>query len=165
MPGIAVSIFHYLRSRAIVSPASKVQSTARIQFGRGTVVKAYVIVQTAGGEIRFGRECALSNFDHFSTGEGDVIVGDFVRFAPNCTIVGGSKAVADRNRRIIDQPETRPNGITIGDDVLIGAGSVILPNSQIGSGAVVGAGSVVQGKIPEYAIVAGSPARIIGERK
>jgi acetyltransferase-like isoleucine patch superfamily enzyme len=129
------------------------------------VVKAYVVVQTAGGSIRFGRECALSGFDHFSTGEGDIIVGDFVRFAPNCTIVGGSKAVADRSRRIIDQPETQPNGITIGDDVLIGAGSIVLPNSHIGCGAVIGAGSVVQGDIPEYAIVAGSPARVIGERK
>lgn len=164
VPGVAISVFHYLRSRALVSPASKVQATTRIRFGRGTVVKAYVVVQTAGGRIEFGRECALSSFDHFSTGEGDVIIGDYVRFAPNCTIVGGSKAVADRNRRIIDHPETRPNGITIGDDVLVGAGSVILPNSQIGRGAVIGAGSVVQGNVADYTIVAGSPARVIGER-
>ncbi len=138
--------------------------TRRITFGPRTVVKPYVVVQTTGGTIKFGRECALSSFSHFSTGEGDIIVGDYVRFAPNCTIVGGTKDIARRDRRIIDQPELRPNGIRIGDDVLIGAGSVILPAASIGRGAVIGAGSVVQGIIPEYTIAAGSPARIIGER-
>jgi acetyltransferase-like isoleucine patch superfamily enzyme len=165
VPGFVISAYHYSKSRAIVSPSARVQATSWIQFGRGTVVKAFVIVQTTGGAIRFGRECALSSFDHFSTGEGDVIVGDYVRFAPNCTIVGGTKEVARRDMRIIDQPELRPNGITIGDDVLIGAGSVILPATEIGRGAVIGAGSVAQGTIPEYAIVAGSPAKIIGRRQ
>lgn len=138
--------------------------TRRIQFGAGTVVKPFVIVQTTGGSIRFGRECALSSFNHFSTGEGNVTVGNYVRFAPNCTIVGGTKDVARRDLRIIDQPELRPNGISIADDVLIGAGSVILPDTEIGRGAVIGAGSVVQGSIPDYAIAAGSPAKVIGQR-
>ena len=165
VPGFVISAYHYLKSHAIVSPSARVQMSRRIQFGHGTVVKPFVIVQTTGGTIRFGRECALSSFDHFSTGEGDVIVGDYVRFAPNCTIVGGTKEVSRRDMRIIDQPELRPNGISIADDVLIGAGSVILPATEIGRGTVIGAGSVVQGKIPEFAIAAGSPAKIIGQRR
>jgi len=164
VPGFVISAYHYLKSHAIVSPSARVQMTRRIQFGARTVVKPFVIVQTTGGSIHFGRECALSSFDHFSTGEGDVIVGDYVRFAPNCTIVGGTKEIASRDTRIIDQPELHPNGISIGDDVLIGAGSVILPATDIGCGAVIGAGSVVQGTIPEYSIAAGRPAKIIGER-
>ena len=164
VPCFVVSIFHYLRSRARVSLSARVQSTSRIRFGARTVVKRWVIVQTTGGTIRFGRECALSSFDHFSTGEGDIIVGDYVRFAPNCTIVGGTKSVARADLRIVDQPELRPNGITIGDDVLIGANSVILPATEIGRGAVIGAGSVVQGIIPEFAIAVGSPAKVVGQR-
>lgn len=165
MPGLAVSAYHFFRSRALISASARVQLTSRVRFGRGTVVKAFVVVQTVGGRVEFGRQCALSSFDHFSTGEGDILVGDFVRFGPNCTIVGGTKSVAERGRRIVDQPEVRPNGVTIGEDVLVGAGSVILPATTIGRGAVIGAGSVVQGTVPEYAIVAGSPARVIGERK
>lgn len=164
MPSFVVSLSHYLRSRAVVSWSARVQSTRRIRFGAGTVVKRWVIVQTTGGSIRFGRECALSSFDHFSTGEGDIIVGDYVRFAPNCTIVGGTKNVFRADIRIVDQPELRPNGITIGDDVLIGANAVILPATEIGRGAVIAAGSVVQGKIPEFAIAAGSPAKVVGHR-
>lgn len=138
--------------------------TRCVQFGPGTVVQPFVVVQTTGGSIRFGRECGLSSFDHFSTGEGDVTVGDYVRFAPNCTIVGGTKEVASRGTRIIDQPESRPNGVSIGDDALIGAGSVLLPGAEIGRGAVIGAGSVVQGTIPEFAIAVGRPAKVVGER-
>jgi acetyltransferase-like isoleucine patch superfamily enzyme len=164
VPGFVMSLYHYFKTGARVSPSARIQLSSKIRFGDKTVVKPYVIVQTTGGEMRFGRECALSSFSHFSTGAGDVIIGDYVRIAPNCTIVGGTKATARRDMRIIDQPEVTPNGIVIGDDVLIGANSVILPAVRIGTGAVIGAGSVVQGTIPEYAIAVGAPAKVIGHR-
>ena len=145
--------------------SAKVQFAKNVTFGRRCVVKSYAVIQSSGGNVSFGSECAISSFDHFSTGEGDIVVGNAVRFAPNCTIVGGTKQVSDRNKRIVDQAEVRPNGITIGDDVLVGAGAVILPASKIGRGVVIGAGSVVNGDIPDYAIVAGMPAKIIGYRE
>jgi acetyltransferase-like isoleucine patch superfamily enzyme len=98
-------------------------------------------------------------------GSGDFIAGDYVRIAPNCTLVGVTKEVRARDVLIKDQPESSKSGVVIGDDVLIGAGAVVLPGSRIGRGAVVGAGSVVSGTVPEYAIVAGVPARIIGYRE
>ena len=165
VPSFVVSAYHFFRSRALISWSARVQFSKRITFGRRCVVKPFAVIQSSGGTVSFGLECAISSFDHFSTGEGDIVVGDHVRFAPNCTIVGGTKQVSDRNKLIVDQPEVRPNGIIIGDDVLIGAGSVILPASKIGRGTVVGAGSVVNGDIPEYAIVAGAPAKIIGYRE
>ena len=165
VPGFAMSLYHYFKAGARISPSARVQLTSKIRFGKKTVVKAFVIVQTSGGEMRFGRDCALSSFSHFSTGAGDVIVGDYVRIAPNCTIVGGTKSTARRDVKILDQPEVEPNGITIGDDVLIGANSVILPAARIGTGAVIGAGSVVQGSIPEYAVAVGAPARVIDQRR
>jgi acetyltransferase-like isoleucine patch superfamily enzyme len=160
-----MSLYHFIKSRAHISPSARVQLTSKISFGRNTVVKPFVIVNTSGGDMRFGRECALSSFSHFSTGAGDVIIGDYVRIAPNCTIVGGTKSTARRDVKIVDQPELEPNGITIGNDVLIGANCVILPAAHVGTGAVIGAGSVVQGNIPEYAIAVGAPARVIGQRK
>jgi len=54
--------------------------------------------------------------------------------------------------------------IIIGNDVWIGAHAVILSGSIIGDGAIIGANAVVTGAIPEYAIVAGSPARVIKYR-
>ena len=53
----------------------------------------------------------------------------------------------------------------IGNDVWVGANSVILPGVKIGTGAIVGAGSVVTKDVPEYAIVVGNPARILKYRE
>lgn len=165
MPAFFVSAYHFFRSRAFVSWSARVQFSSNITFGERTVVKPFAVIQSSGGAVTFGLECAISSFDHFSTGQGDIVVGNHVRFAPNCTIVGGTKQVGDRSKLIVEQPEVYPNGVIIADDVLIGAGSVILPATRIGRGAVIGAGSVVTGDIPDFAIVAGAPAKIIGHRE
>jgi virginiamycin A acetyltransferase len=59
---------------------------------------------------------------------------------------------------------TSKGNIEIGNDVWIGTQCVILSGSKIGDGAVVAANSVVTGEIPAYAIVAGSPAKVIKYR-
>lgn len=164
VPGFVVSLYHYLSSRALVSPSARVQLSSLVSLGEGTVVKAFAVVQSSGGRVQLGRDCALSSFDHISTGAGDVVIGDHVRIAPNCTIVGGTKEIRRRDALIVDQPEAEPRGVLIEDDVLIGANSVILPGSHLRRGVVVGAGSVVQGDIEEYAIVAGAPARVVSHR-
>lgn len=165
VPGFVVSLYHYFRSRALVSPSARVQLSPRIAFGEGTVIKAFAVVQSSGGRVSLGKGCALSSFDHISTGAGDVIIGDHVRIAPNCTLVGGTKEIRRAEVLIVNQPEADPKGIIIDDDVLIGANTVILPGTHLHKGSVVGAGSVVQGEVDEYAIVAGTPARIVGHRE
>jgi acetyltransferase-like isoleucine patch superfamily enzyme len=55
--------------------------------------------------------------------------------------------------------------VIIEDDIWIGAHSVIMGNVRLKKGAVVAAGAVVTGDVPEYKIVGGTPARIIGDRK
>ncbi|TPI19557.1 CatB-related O-acetyltransferase [Mesorhizobium sp. B4-1-1] len=71
--------------------------------------------------------------------------------------------------RLLKQPEPianggKPAGITVGNDVWIGNGAMILPGVEIGDGAIVGAGAVITKKVPPYAIVGGSPATLIRYR-
>lgn len=54
--------------------------------------------------------------------------------------------------------------VEIGDYVFIGPRVIILPGVKIGTGAVVAAGAVVTGDVPEFAIVGGVPAKVIGDR-
>lgn len=53
------------------------------------------------------------------------------------------------------------NGIVIGNDVWIGMGAFIMPNVKIGNGAIIAANSVVTRDVPDYAVVVGSPAKVI----
>jgi acetyltransferase-like isoleucine patch superfamily enzyme len=55
-------------------------------------------------------------------------------------------------------------GVTVGDGAALGAGAVLVAGVTIGEGALVGAGSVVTRSVPPGAVVAGNPARPVGER-
>jgi len=164
VPSIIASLYFSVRYWCSVSPKARVQLTRNISFGRGTVVKPYAIIQTGTGHVRIGKNCAISSFNHISTGEADVVFGDYVRIGPHVTILGGERNVRRRDTLIIEQGYTH-TGVTIGNDVLIGAGAVILNSCKIGAGAVIGAGSVVTKDVPEYTIATGNPAKPIGERQ
>ena len=72
--------------------------------------------------------------------------------------------IEDPDRTMWDQGQTGGR-IVIGDDVWIGASAVIVPNVTVGSHVVIAAGAVVTRDVPDYAIVAGVPARVIGDRR
>lgn len=163
VPSFVVSLVLLVRDRALVSARTRVQLSGRIRFGRGSVVKSYAVVQTSGGRIRFGRKCAIGSFNHIAAGQADVVAGDHVRLGPHVTIVGTTREYRRKDRRIVEQGYA-DRGIRIGDDVLIGAGAVLVDGCVIGEGAVVGVGSVVTGKVPPYAVVFGAPAKVISWR-
>jgi acetyltransferase-like isoleucine patch superfamily enzyme len=164
VPSVVKSIYFYLRYRCMVSPQANVQLSSRISFGPGTVVKPYSVLINHTGRIAIGAHCAISSFNHISTGDADLTLGDYVRLGPNVTIMGAGRNVKGRDTLIVDQGHSH-KPTHIGRDVLIGAGAVILAGCSIGAGAVIGAGSVVTGDVPPYAIVAGVPARVIGYRE
>lgn len=164
VPRWCVAIYYSLRFKCLVSLQTRIQLSSRISFGEGTVVKPYVIIQTWNGRISIGRQCAISSFNDITNGNNDVIIGDYVRIGPSVTIIGAYRNFKKRDVLIIEQGSSG-QGVRIGDDVLIGAGSIILPGCVIETGAVIGAGSVVRSNVPPYAIVAGTPAKIIGERE
>lgn len=56
---------------------------------------------------------------------------------------------------------TKIGRVTIGDNVFVGADSVILPGVTVGSNVIIGANSTVTHDVPEGSVVAGSPARVI----
>jgi acetyltransferase-like isoleucine patch superfamily enzyme len=163
IPRFVISLYYFLQYRCLVSTQTRVQLSSRISFGKGTVVKPFAIIQTQTGKVSIGRECAIGSFNHISTGTKDVVLGDYVRLGPGVVIMGGVRHTHKRDTLIIHQGASN-KGVIIGSDVLIGSNATILPGCTIGDGAVIGAGSVVTKDVRSYKIVAGSPARDIGER-
>jgi acetyltransferase-like isoleucine patch superfamily enzyme len=92
----------------------------------------------------------------------DVRVGAHSLLAPGVFITDHTHNSA--RGRLIDQQGLSSAPVVIGSDVWLGARSIVLPGVSIGDGAVVGAGAVVTKDVEPYAIVAGGPARVIGQR-
>lgn len=57
---------------------------------------------------------------------------------------------------------TKVGRVTIGNDVFVGIGCIILPNTTIGNRVIIGAGSVVASDIPDNSVACGSPCRVVG---
>lgn len=55
--------------------------------------------------------------------------------------------------------------VVVGPHAFIGLGAVLMPGAQVGRGAIVGAGAVVRGSVPDYAIVVGNPAQVVGDSR
>jgi len=107
------------------------------------------------------------NAGGYFSGEGGLIIGDYVLIGPNVCILSAGHEYRDIERFIMEQPLTYGR-IQIERDVWIGASSIILPGVKIGQGAVIGAGSVVCKDVPSYAVVVGNPGKVIkyrGHRK
>ena len=94
------------------------------------------------GHISFGKEC---------------IVG------PGVILRSSNHVSSDVNIPIMYQGH-EGGCITIGNNVWIGAGVIILPNVKIGNGVIIGAGSVVTKSFSENKVIGGAPAKLIKER-
>lgn len=122
---------------------SRGKINSKIIIGDNTYIGEYNNIRAAGGTISIGNNCLISQ---------------------HITIVCSNHLIS-KNQLIVKQPWTLENNfVKIEDDVWIGANSVILPGVTISKGVVVAAGSIVTKDIPEYAIVAGNPAKILKYR-
>ena len=92
---------------------------------------------------------------------GEVVIGENCLIAANCQIFDASGHSSQISNRLESQGESKP--ISIGNNVWIGANSIILPGVTIGDGAIIGAGSVVVKSIPSNVIAGGNPAIVIKE--
>lgn len=87
-----------------------------------------------------------------------VIIGDNVMFGPNVQVYTATHPL-DPKERIKGLEFSRP--ISIGDNVWIGGGAIILPGVKIGRNTTIGAGSVVTKDVPENVLAGGNPCKTI----
>ena len=174
LPGKTGSTLRYLFARSIMSEcgrgvrfgqrvtidcASNIKIKNNVTFDNGCELNAcggYLIIES---ECKFNRNVTLN-----------ASVAGQISFGKQC-IVGPGVIFRSSNHisSDIDIPtlyQGHESGcITIGNNVWIGAGAIILPNVKIGDGVVIGAGSVVTKSFASNQIIAGVPAKSIKERQ
>ncbi|MFP2957699.1 sugar O-acetyltransferase [Myxococcus sp. 1LA] len=111
-----------------------------------------------GTNIELG-ERVFFNFNCVVLDVCKVSIGDYTLFGPGVQIYTPMHPLNAELRR----KEEYGKPVTIGSDVWVGGGAIILPGVRIGSRAVIGAGSVVTRDVPDGVFAAGNPCRVIRE--
>ena len=112
-----------------------------------------------GKNLHFGNR-VYANFNLTVVDDGEIFVGDKVMFGPNVTIATANHPIEPSLREDCMQ-YNKP--VHIGENVWVGAGTVIVPGVTIGKNSVIGAGSVVVKDIPENVVAVGNPCRVLRE--
>ena len=150
------------------SPAETEKRAALIkemfaEAGEGCYIEPPFHANWGGKHVRLGNY-VYANFNLTLVDDGNIDIGDNVMFAPNVTVITATHPVL---------PSLREKGlqfnvdVKIWSNVWIGAGAIIMPGITVGENSVVGAGSVVTKDVPPNTVVVGNPARVlreIGER-
>jgi acetyltransferase-like isoleucine patch superfamily enzyme len=147
---ISHSLFHAVHKRACKGIAKGFPLNAvRVSALRAA---GYAV----GRDVYVGTEFHV--VDDLFTNGSRLSIGDRVAIAQRVLVLLSSHA---NNSRVGNHLPPVLGAVTIRDDAWIGAGAVLLPNVTVGEQAVVGAGSIVTKDVPDGAMVAGNPARLL----
>jgi acetyltransferase-like isoleucine patch superfamily enzyme len=94
----------------------------------------------------------------------DLVLEDYVGWGPGAKVLGSSHTGEPVNEPIITT-ELKIKQVFVGHGADIGTNATLLPGVRVGAHSIIGAGSVVTADVPDYAVVAGVPARHIRYRK
>lgn len=134
-----------------------------IVIGSGVFIGRNTIINCKNGDIFLGDGVNISsNCTIFSASE--VRVGDDYLMAAYSYLVGGTHHADDPTIPVLHQKRSS-KGIQLGSGGWLGAHVTVFDGVRIGKNVVIGAGSVVHRNIPDYAVAAGNPVTIINKRK
>lgn len=129
------------------------------EIGEGSYIEPPLHANWAGRHVHFGKN-VYANFNLTLVDDNDIYVGDNTMLGPNVVISAAGHPV---------EPELRSRGaqfnipVRIGKNCWLGAGVIVLPGVTIGDNTVVGAGSVVTKDLPANVVAVGSPCRVLRE--
>ncbi|WP_299493863.1 acyltransferase [uncultured Shewanella sp.] len=115
------------------------------------------------GPITMGNEVAINHGCSLDGGRAGIVIGDKTRIANNVTIYAFNHGMS--MQQSIYQQKVNSLGITIGIDVWVGAQAGIVDGVTIGSHSVIAMGAIITKDVEPYAIMAGNPAKKVGDRR
>jgi acetyltransferase-like isoleucine patch superfamily enzyme len=134
---------------------------ANIGIGENFSCDRFCSIYANAGLIRIGNNVSLNSSVIINAELGEkIVISDNCLIGPN-VILRSSNHNYEKKGILIKNQGHRPREVILHEDVWVGANSVILPGVVLSRGVVVGAGSVVTKSFPEYAVIAGVPAKLI----
>lgn len=130
---------------------------AGVKIGSGSTIHTGARFYNPGN-IKIGKDSILGE-GIVLDGREQIIIGDHVDIASEVMIYNSQHDIHSTDFHAVSEK------VIIEEFVFIGPRAIILPGVKLAKGAVVGAGAVVTKDVPEYAIVGGIPAKVIGERQ
>jgi acetyltransferase-like isoleucine patch superfamily enzyme len=146
-----------------VGPNVVLKHPETMEFGDCVFIGAQTMIQGRfDGVCKIGNHVWIGPQAYFDA--RNLVLEDYVGWGPGAKVLGSAHT---------GEPITEPiittglviKPVTVGFGADIGMNASILPGVQIGAHSIVGAGAVVTNDVPEYAIVAGVPARLIRDRR
>lgn len=129
------------------------------EIGDGCYIEPPLHSNWGGHHVHFGKD-VYANFNLTLVDDTHIYVGDYTMIGPNVTIATAGHPIL---------PELREQGyqynapVHIGKNCWIGAGVIIVPGITIGDNVVIGAGSIVTKDLPDNVIAVGNPCKVLRE--
>ena len=132
-------------------------------FGDGVFIGSQAYLQGRfDGRLVVGNQVWIGPQVYFDC--RDLVIEDFVGWGPGSKVLGSEHTGHPAERPLI-QTDLVIKPVLVKKGADIGTGAILLPGVTVGEGAVVGAGAVVTRDVPDFAIVAGAPARVLRYRQ
>ena len=129
------------------------------EIGENAYIEPPFHANFGGRHVHIGRDF-YANFNLTLVDDADIRIGDGCMCAPNVVIATAAHPIDPEMRRAALQYNLP---VTIGNNVWLGAGAIVLPGVTIGDNTVVGAGAVVTKNLPANVVAVGNPARVLRE--
>jgi acetyltransferase-like isoleucine patch superfamily enzyme len=146
-----------------VGPNVVVKHPETMEFGDCVFIGAQAMIQGRfQGRCRIGNHVWIGPQAYFDARE--LVLEDYVGWGPGAKVLGSTHTGLPLGDPIIST-DLVVKPVTVGFGADIGMNACILPGLNIGAHSIVGAGAVVTHDVPQYAVVAGVPARVISDRR
>lgn len=128
-----------------------------LEVGEGCYIEPPFHANWGGAHVRFGKY-VYANFNLTLVDDSYITVGDYTMFGPNVTISTAGHPIDPTLREKVMQYNMP---VQIGRNCWLGAGVIVMPGVSIGDNSVIGAGSVVTRDIPANVVAVGVPCRVL----
>lgn len=129
------------------------------EIGSGCYIEPPFYSNWGGKHVHFGKN-VYANFNLTLVDDTHIYVGDYTMFGPNVTVATAGHPILPELREKAYQYNAP---VKIGKNCWLGAGVIIIPGITIGDNTVIGAGSVVTKDIPSNVVAVGNPCKVLRE--